>query len=290
MSMKIGVKTRDNPIVEFENSGQGSILEYFEDKVDFYEVIAEQRKGLDFFKKMKSPSLPYVVHAEHFNYDVNYADKSKYDLNSKSLDFARRVADELNSEKIIVHTGIFSYPGKVEQGDPNINIENSFSFFRKVNDSRILAENLRRFSLEKQKNRSHFNYNPELAGFYDFSCATPKEVKEFMNETDVGFCFDFSHSVFSSTYYKKNYLDYISEFLELKPRHYHFSGQFIKTAEGNPNRIKEVQRDHICLKESNLDLENILKMTPKNAEITLETEPDFKKIQSDVMIARKLCS
>jgi hypothetical protein len=287
--MKIGVKTRDNPLVGFENGEIGHLLGYFEDKADFYEVIAEQRKGIDFFKKMKHLIYPCVVHAEHSVYGVNHADKSKHDLNSKSLDFARRVADVLNSDKIIVHTGIFSYPGKVEQGDPHINVENSFSFFRKVNDSRILAENLRRFSLGKQKDRSHLGYKPEPAGFYDFSCATPENVKEFMNETGVDFCFDFSHSVFSSTYYKKNYLDYISEFLELEPRHYHFSGQLIRTTKENPYHVEEIEEDHICLKESNLDLEKILRMTPKNAEITLETEPDFKKIQSDVMIARKLC-
>lgn len=237
--MKIGVKTFDDE----------KILKFFENKVDFFEIMAVQKNNYSFLKNF---SLPIVIHAEHAHFGINPADKAKKEQNLKSINFAREIADLVNSEKIILHSGA------IEQGNAYCSEENAINFFKELNDSRILTENL-------------WNTN-----FYSKRlCQTSNEVKSFIEKTNSGFCFDINHAILSLDKFKD--YDFLKEYIKLNPIHYHLGGQ----------KIKE-KLDHLYFQDSNLDLKKIFEIFPKNAEITLETGTDIKKIENDVKIIKNV--
>lgn len=238
--MKIGVKTFDNP--EF--------LKQFEDKVDFFEIMAIQTNDYSFLKDF---SLPIVIHAEHQAFGVNPADSSKKELNLRSINFARKVANLSNAKKIIVH------PGFIEKGNQNCSLKNSIDLFKEIGDKRILIENLPKFHKEGKSLAS-----------------SSGKIKKIMKNAGTQFCFDVNHHLKNLKKLGRNY-DFIKKYVQLNPAHYHIGGQ----------RILE-RKEHTCLEDSELDLKQILSYYPENAEITLETETDIAKVEKDVEIIRNV--
>jgi len=237
--MKVGVKTFNSE--EF--------LKHFEDKVDFFEIMAVQTNDYSFLKNF---SLPMVIHAEHQQFGVNPADSSKKELNLRSINFARKVANIANAKKIIVH------PGMIEKGNKNHSIKNAIDFFNEINDDRILIENI-----------------PKKQGSDKISlCSNPRETKKFIKKTNTKLCFDVNHALKNFKKLSGNY-NFIKKYIQLNPAHYHIGGQ----------RILE-KKEHICLEDSELDLKKILSFYPNDAEITLETETDTAKVEKDVEIIR----
>ncbi len=236
--MKIGVKTFDNP----------KFLKNFENKVDFFEIMAAQKNDYSFLKNF---SLPIVIHAEHDKFGFNPADISKKEFNMKAIKFAIKIADLSNAKKIIVH------PGQIE--NKNCSIKNAINFFKEINDKRILIENLPN------------SRNPNIIRL----CQTPIQIKKFMKETGAGFCFDVNHALIGIKHFE-NY-EFIEEYIKLNPNHYHIGGQRSLNGE-----------THISFLNSDLNLKEILKYYPENSEITLETEVDVEKTEEDLKIVRKV--
>lgn len=241
--MKIGVKTFCNP----------DFLKKFEDKVDFFEIMAIETNNYDFLKELK---LPIVIHSQHRLFGVNAADKTEQEKNLNSINFARKIADFTNARKIILH------PGEID--DENCSIKQAISFVKNLNDKRIIIENVPRES--------------EL----DKPCTTPEETREFLKATGEGFCFDINHAIWTAVVLKEDYIKFIKEFLKLKPVHYHFGGQKIREL-----NLPWYEREHLALKESDFDLKEVLKLIPKDAEITLETTTDIEKTMDDVRIMKE---
>lgn len=237
--MKIGVKTFDNP----------NFLKKFEDKVDFFEIMAIQTNNYDFIKDLK---LPIVIHSQHERFGINVADKNKQDINKKSIDFSKKLADMGNAKKIILHCGFLD--------TENCSIENAISFIKSMNDKRIILENMP--SRDLYPNR--------------FS-STPEQMKKLLKETKCGFCFDINHAIESAVNNNEDYRQYIKEFVKLKPAHYHLGGQIINE-----------KKTHLNLAECDFDLKEVLKLIPKDAEITLEVSTDLEKTLDDVNIMRRI--
>ncbi len=234
--MKIGVKTY----------GDENFLKPFEDKVDFFEIMAVQENDYSFLKNF---CLPMVIHAEHQVYGSNPADISKKKSNLKSVNFARRLADKVNAEKIIVHPG--------DLYDSKCSLKNSIDFFNEINDDRICIENL-----SERKTRTRL-------------CVCPSDLETFLYETKKKFCFDINHA--GELKNVNGDYSFIKNYLRLNPKHYHIGGQRLSKS-----------NDHICLEDSELDLKKILSYYPYNAEITLETEVDIEKTKKDVEIIRNV--
>jgi hypothetical protein len=234
--MKIGVKTYNNK--EF--------LKHFEHEVDFFEVMVVQGNDYSFLKDF---SLPFTIHAEHKTFGSNPADISKKEFNLKSINFARKIADETNAKKIILHPGYLD--------NANCSEQNAIDFFREVNDERILVENI---SSRK---------------YLEMLCISPSGIEKFIQETHAGFCFDINHCREFITF-DGNY-DFIKKYLQFNPVHYHLGGQKIS-----------IRKDHLCLQDSELDMEKILSYYPSSSEITLETEPEIYKTEKDLEIIRKV--
>ncbi len=237
--MKIGVKT----------FGDEKFLKHFEDKADFFEIMAVQKNDYSFLKKF---SLPMVIHAEHQDFGINPADMPKKEQNLKSINFAIKVAEMVNSRKIIVH------PGFIEKGDPDCSKENAINLIREINNDRILIENM-----NSERNIIRM-------------CSTPKEIKTFIKNTKSGFCFDINHAIKNIKRFDGDY-NFLKKYLKLNPNHYHLGGQSLISG-----------KNHLCFRDSNLDLKEIFRHFPKNAEITLETETDIGKIEEDLNIIRRV--
>lgn len=235
--MKLGVKTFDSE----------SFLKHFENLSDFFEIQAIQTNNYDFLKKF---SKPIVIHAEHMGFRINPADKSLYNKNLQSINFARNLAEKTNAKKIIFHPGHFL--------NDNCSKEQSFYFIKELNDKRIIVEN--------------------LSEYHKGLCTKPEEIKELMKFAGVGFCFDINHAIQNAMFQDIEYLKILEEFVKLKPSHYHIGGQKLKNGDGG----------HKCFKDSEINLKEILKLLPKNAEITLEVTTDIEKTKDDLRIIREL--
>ena len=222
-------------------------LKHFEKTADFFEVQAIQSENYKFLKKF---SKPIVIHAEHSGFGVNPADKTLKKKNLKSINYAIKIADSIDAKKIILHPGFIK--------NKNCSEQNSIEFIKDLKDKRILIENV----------------VPHNNGL----CLTPKQTKNFLKQTNKKFIFDLAHSILTSNYLKKDYEKTIKEFLKLKPKHFHISGQKLKSKKDN----------HNPLKKSDLDFKKILKLYPKNAEITLETNPSIKNTEEDIEFIRKI--
>lgn len=229
-----------------------NFLKHFENDVDFFEIMAIQKNNYSFLKNF---SLPIVIHAEHQYFGVNPADISKKEENLRSINFARRIADLVNAKNIIVH------PGSIEKGNSNCSIKNSINFFKEINDDRILIENLPG-KIDSEGKRL---------------CQTPHQIRKFMNKTKTGFCFDINHVLQSFKKFNQKY-DFIKRYIKLNPAHYHIGGQ----------KFINENKEHLCLADSDLNLKEILKFYPQDAEITLETETDIKKVEGDIEIIKNV--
>ncbi|MCK5043918.1 hypothetical protein KAR52_02875 [Candidatus Pacearchaeota archaeon] len=238
--MKFGVKTYDDE--KFLNS--------FENKCDFFEVQAIQGKNYSFLKKYK---LPIVIHCEHQVFGVNIADSSKKDFNLKAINFAKKIAESISATKIIIH------PGDLD--NENCSKENSINFLKENCDKRFCIENL---PFRNVKN------NKKL-------CASPKEMKEFLIETNLGFCFDINHAIEYSLSEKLDYWKVLKKFEELKPTHYHLGGENMDKGES-----------HLSFCDSNLDLRKVFEILNKNAEITLEVSLDDNKTKKDLIFIQNI--
>jgi len=225
-------------------------LKHFENQADFFEVQAIQTNDYKFLKKF---SKPIVIHAEHFKQGSNPADKTMFKQNLKSINFAIKLADKTNAKKIILHAGAIV--------NKNCSKQQAIDFIKNIKDKRIIIENL-------------FYNNP-----VNFN---PNDIKEFLKECNCGFCFDISHAIASANIQNLNPYLLIQDFLKLNPSHFHIGGQKMNS------RI-----DSHCSffnKKSDIPIKKILNLFSKNAEITLETNPDIKKTKKDLEFIKGIVS
>lgn len=236
--MLLGVKSYDNK----------KFFEHFKDSADFFEVQAIQNKDYSFLKDF---SLPFVVHAEHMGFKKNIADSSIEKENIESINFAIKIADLVNSKKIILH------PGKIL--NKFCTESQSLKILEKFDDNRIILENLP-------------NKNNGL-------CDTPKNTLDFLNKSNKRLILDINHAIQTAIKNKVDYLSYLDDFIKIKPAHYHFGGQTIHTNDNNT---------HLSFKDSNIDHKKIIKLLPNSAEITLEVTSDIKKCEYDLNYIRNI--
>lgn len=158
-------------------------------------------KVSDFVELMITPGLAlpekgnidFTIHSPHERWGVNIADKRLEQRNWKIMNHVIKAADKLKSEIIIVHAGLLR--------NKSCSKEHSIKFIKKLDDSRIIIENL--------------CVQTELTN-------TPEDMKHFMQEIGCGLCFDFSHAITVAHKLKlKSYKPYVKKFLKLKPRYFH---------------------------------------------------------------------
>ena len=198
---------------------------------------------------LKEFSKPIVIHAQHEVFGLNTADPSKRAKNLSSISYAIKMADMFKSKKVVLH------PGRVDE--ENCSEEEAISFIKSINDERILLENI---------------CFPKSS-----LCLTPENMAKVLKETGKGFCLDINHAIVAALSLNKDPYEFLEEFSKLNPQLYHLGGQ----------DINENDKTHLSFKNSNLDLNKIFKIIPKNAEITLEVTTNANLTNYDLNFIRK---
>lgn len=229
MALKVGVKFYPESLKRHE-------MEKVSEKADFIEIMAIRGEDL---KWLKDFGIPFTVHCMHFDWGVNPANRNKADFNREALDFARKAADMLDSRLIVAH------PGCME--NPDCSISDSAAFFRSVEDSRVVIENMP----PKTK---------PVGGAEELG-RTPEEMKSLMEGSGKGMCLDFGHATASAKPLGMGHLDFIKDFMKLNPAYFHLSDTLVESG----------QDMHLHLGKGNMDLKAIKAMIPDGSWVCLET-------------------
>ncbi|MEE9525339.1 MAG: TIM barrel protein [Candidatus Woesearchaeota archaeon] len=211
---------------------------------DFIEILASDKLRIPSLKKFK---IPFTVHTTHSWWNVNPADKRLEKHNLKEVRRAQKTADAVKSDIIILH------PGWID--NKHSSVENSLNFFKKLDDPRIIAENL-------------CNKNSVAA--------TPEGIKLF-KENKINFCFDFGHAIAIAYQQKKNYKRYIRQFIKLKPVYFHISD----------GHVKAPKDQHMNLGEGNYDIKFLKQFINKRVVLETDHRSPVAKYKEQVELMKK---
>ena len=191
--------------------------------------------------------MPFVIHAPHSGHGVNLSRPECAAANTKLIAEARRFADELESEWIILHPGVAG------------NIDETVRQIKTIADSRLLIENKPYFSV----------YDHAVCNGY-----SPRDIRHVMDETGLGFCLDFSHALSAANALKVDHREWLAQFAQMNPRMFHLS-------DGDNDGVDD---KHLSLGQGSYDLPEIVAFLPGSAKVTLETEKDegLQRFQADV--------
>lgn len=162
-------------------------------KTDYYQYIELLPiPGNDKYEFLQY-NIEFIIHVPHDAYGLDISDSKKERLNDALINNAIDFADTLDSKYIVLHPG-------------SIPIENSLKYLDKLNDDRILIENLPLKSV----------YNQDLSG------CTWEQVKQLqMNR--FGFCFDIPHAIKASLSFGEKYKSNLKKYIKLNPNIIHIS-------------------------------------------------------------------
>jgi endonuclease IV len=245
--MKIGLKTFPRDFM---------LANRLHKETDYFELFAAQgeMENIKLFQGLDTPV--HVIHAEHSTYGVNIANKEKYGLNMESIRFAQEVADMFGSMFIIVH------PGTLENEfcSPDYSIE----MLGELGDKRIITENL--------------PFKGNFGGTWvETFGRTPAEISRIIESSGVGFCFDVGHAWSVAYATRRDPVRIVREFLGMKPAMFHFYDSVLESE----------TETHLNMGDGDADIGMYKGMLPKDALITLETNPDYEKRRNDLRIMRE---
>lgn len=193
---------------------------------------------------LKKIEGPFVIHATTEKYGFNISDNSKTTLNTKILDMCLRWADSLHSDTIIVHPGYGS-------------LDTAADFLGKVNDERILIENMPKVGMNDEN----------MVGY------TRDQLKLLMADK-FGLCLDFSHAIKAAISLKVEYRNFVEDLLTLNPKVFHISD----------GRIDNAQDEHLHFGDGDFAIDFLLGCLAKcsSQRLTLETLRTSASFEEDV--------
>lgn len=228
MEIKIGLKlwsTNSNVLNEAKELIECGLFQYIElmpiPKTDI----------LPFLDRLYN--IPYIIHITTEKHGVNISDKNKEEYNLKTIDNCIEWADKLNAKYLVLHPGFGL-------------IENAMGFLEKIDDKRILIENMPKVGLNGES----------MIGY------TPKQIKKLI-DNKFGLCLDLNHAIKAAVSLRKSYKEFIKEFLKLKPKMFHIS-------DGKLNNEKD---EHLGIGAGDYDFEFLMHCikVAKSKYVTLET-------------------
>lgn len=196
----------------------------------YIELMVVPDTDISVFRKM---DVPFIIHATSENWDVNIARKDREGLNFDAIGDCLAWADALRAEYLILHPGF---------GELDVAVD----FLSKLSDRRILIENMPKLGMDGEK----------MIGY------APLEIKKLV-ANKFGFCLDLNHAAKAAASVKKNYKQYIADFLKLNPKVFHIS-------DGN---FESESDDHLNIGKGNYDFKFFADCAKKSetAYISLET-------------------
>lgn len=187
--------------------------------------------------------IPFVIHAPHFKDGVNLAKSENFCQNMDLAKEAIKWADKLDSKIIIFHPGI--------SGDEQETIRQ----LNEIKDKRIVIENKPYYT---------------ISGDMVCNGHSPKQIKNILQKTELGFCLDVGHAICFANAQKIAPTEIIKVFAKLKPKIFHLSdGDFGGSID-----------QHLNIGFGSYNIDEILKLIPLGSFITIETN---KKSKSDLI-------
>lgn len=172
-------------------------IELIENRVfDYIELFVVPGSSIEPFEI----DIPFTIHAAHEKFGTNIADDDATKYTLPNIMEAIEWANFLNADNVIIHSG-------------HGNIENAIEFLEDNADERLLIENVPKHGLSDEK----------MIGY------TPSQIEIITKAGNCGFCLDFGHAIKAAISQKRNYRDYISEFLKLEPKMFHISDGNLET-------------------------------------------------------------
>lgn len=170
------------------------IIRLYEQNYFYYiEIYVKPNTFNEHAEYWKSLPIPYVIHAPHYGDGMNLSVTTQENHNKSLLDEARRFADTLKSDTIILHSGV---GGKLEETIRQI---------KNFNEPRLVIENKPKLG---QQNEACLGYSPE-------------SIETIIEQTGLGFCFDVGHGICAANSSHIPPLETIKKFKTLKPRMWH---------------------------------------------------------------------
>ena len=202
---------------------------------DYVEVFVKPGTYDEFSDFWKNTGLPFVIHAAHFAQGVNLSAEGNYLQNEKLIGEAKRFADKVKSDKIIVHPGVGGTIGET------------------IRQLSVLSD--KRFVVE---NKPYYGFTKEqiCIGY------APEQIKEIVERTGLSFCLDFGHAIYAANAVKQDPIGYLRRFLKLRPIVFHLT-------DGDWQGLHD---KHLRYGRGNFNLSNLLCLVPNDAMITNEAE------------------
>jgi len=195
-------------------------------------------------------NVPYIIHITTEKHGANIADKNKEEYNLKTIYNCIEWADKLNAKYLILHPGFGL-------------IDNAIKFLNKIDDKRILIENMPKVGLNNEK----------MIG------STPEQIRGLM-DNKFGLCLDLNHAIKAAISLRIPYKEFVQEFLKLKPKMFHIS-------DGKLNNEKD---EHLNIGEGDYDFEFLMTYIKRNESkyVTLETPRNLNSFDNDINNLKKL--
>jgi deoxyribonuclease-4 len=191
-----------------------------------------------------SYTIPWFIHTASDRFGMNIGDptnkKKNLALVKESIDWA----DAIKAEGIILHPGYGSF-------------ESALEFLTSLDDNRVYIENMPFLGLN----------NDRMVG-YD------RDQINILLCDRFKFCFDINHAIKASMSLKRDYCEFLQEFVNLEPMLYHISD----------GTIENEKDEHLSIGGGNYDFKKILRCIQFKNEpsITLETPKDPNSLELDI--------
>lgn len=213
---------------------------YDKGKFDFIELYIVP-DTINYIEIWKTVNIPFNVHMAHSAHNVDLSRFEKRNYNKKTFDEAKKYADSLNAEKIIIHGGT---GGDYKECAEQIKI---------FNDDRIHIEN-----------KPHVTLPFVKADVYTGS--TIEEIQYIMDRCGCSFCLDIGHAICSANSHGFKPYTYIRDFMNLVPSCVHISDININT---------EID-EHLNFGSGKLDFNRIINILDDHVPIVIETNKKSK--------------
>lgn len=229
---------------------------FYDKKIDFIElyIVPNSMDDINIFEDFKKiPTAIHATHTEH-GFDVFSLDDSKIKFFGNQI---IKPANFLNSKFIVVHA---------EEGDSKEIFKKNIE---KINDSRMLIENLPQKSLEGN----------------DCFASSYLQLK-FIKDCGFNFCFDFSHAIKSAISQKIDYKEFIEKLIkELSPNYFHICN----------GKLDNDRDEHLDLFDGDFDIKWIKSILVKLSEkkdvyLVFETPKGKKGLKNDLKNINYFCS
>ncbi|MFA6635535.1 MAG: TIM barrel protein [Candidatus Omnitrophota bacterium] len=229
---------------------------YREGYYDFIELYAVPGTSKEYLDRWKSLGVKFVIHAPHSFHGFNLADSGRAGRNKVLFEEARRFADGLAAEHIVVHPGVLGTEDAV------------FEQLKVFGDSRVLLENMPYRALDKGICAGH----------------DPERVRDLVSSCHIGFCLDIAHASNYAINFGWDYCDVLEEFMCIEPKLIHMCGIDISSETDSHLHLKDsqVSMDEIGAIIRGSGVKRCTLETPKDSRINLD---DFKE---EISTARKI--